>query len=150
MNYFRKAVGVLVLASAFVVGSASADDRDWMKYDGTVSIDATQFALIFGGSSGGGKLEFKGKSYEFKLTGLTAGINVGGSKVEGNGFVYDLTDIAKFPGTYKAFSAGGAAVAGAGTIYLKNENGVVMKLGTTSKGLALNLGSGSGVKVTMK
>ena len=61
MNYFRKAVGVLVLASAFVVGSASAEDRDWMKYDGTVSIDATQFALIFGGSSGGGEAQIPGQ-----------------------------------------------------------------------------------------
>jgi len=151
MNYFRMAVIVVALAGAFLVaGAATADDRDWQKYDASVSIDATQFALIFGGSSGGGKLVYQGKTYEFKLSGLTAGINVGGSKIEGNGFVYDLKDVSKFAGTYTAYSAGGAAVAGAGTVYLKNENGVIMKLGTTSKGLALNLGSASGVKVTMK
>ncbi len=151
MNTFRKALSVAALAGAFLVGGAAmAADPDWQKYDGTVSIDATQFALVFGGSSGGGKLAYQGKTYDFKLSGLTAGINVGGSKVEGNGFVYDLKDVSKFPGTYTAYSAGGAAAAGAGTVYLKNENGVIMKLGTTSKGLALNLGSASGVKITMK
>lgn len=151
MNYLRQAFSALTLAAAFLVaGAASAEDRDWTKYDGSVKIDATQFALIFGGSTGGGTLTFQGKTYEFKISGLTAGINVGMTKVEGNGFVYDLKDVAKFPGTYTSFSVSGAAGGGAGTLHLKNENGVIMTIGTTSKGLQLNAGSASGVTVTMK
>lgn len=150
MNYFKQALTAFAFSVILVSGAATAADRDWQKYDGSVKIDATQFALVIGGSSGGGTLDFQGKTYEFKLEGLTAGINVGMSKVEGNGFVYDLKDIAQFPGTYKVFSAGAAAVAGAGTVYLKNENGVIMTIGTTSEGLQLNLSSASGVKVKMK
>lgn len=151
MNFFRKASAVFALATALLVGgTAAAEDRDWQKYDGTVSIDAKQFALVFGGSTGGGTLEFQGKAYEFKISGLTAGINVGVTEVKGNGFVYDLKDVSKFPGTYTVFSTGGAAGAGAGMVHLKNENGVIMTIGTTSKGLSLNVGSASGVKVTMK
>jgi hypothetical protein len=151
MMNFKKALGVIAITAAFVVGGAvSAADRDWQKYDGTVSIDSTNFALVIGGSTGGGQLKFKDKAYDFKIAGLSAGVNVGVTKVEAAGFVYDLTDIAKFPGTYKAFSVSGTAGAGAGEIYLKNENGVIMKLASTSKGLQLNAGAASGVKVTMK
>lgn len=151
MNLFRKASAAFALATALLVGgAATAADRDWEKYDGSVSIDAKQFALVFGGSTGGGKLEFQGKTYDFKISGLTAGVNVGITEVKGNGFVYDLKDVAKFPGTYTAFSVSGAAGAGAGMLHLKNENGVIMTIGTTSKGLSLNAGSASGVKVTMK
>jgi hypothetical protein len=150
MNHFRQVLSALAFGAILVGGAATAADRDWQKYDGTVSIEATQFALVIGGSTGGGKLSFQGKTYDFKIAGLTAGVNVGMTKVEGNGFVYDLKDVAKFPGTYTAFSASGAAVGGAGTVHLKNENGVIMTLGTTSKGLQLNVGSASGVKITMK
>jgi hypothetical protein len=150
MNLFSKTLSALALGAILVGGAATAADRDWTKYDGSVSIDATNFALVFGGSTGGGKLTFKDKTYDFKISGLSAGINVGVTKVEGNGFVYDLTDVSKFPGTYTVFSVSGAAGAGAGMLHLKNENGVIMTLGTTSKGLQLNVGSAAGVKVVMK
>jgi hypothetical protein len=151
MTSLKKALGVLAVTAAFVVGGvAAAADRDWQKYDGTVSIDSTNFALVIGGSTGGGQLKFQDKVHDFKISGLSAGVNVGVSKVEAAGFVYDLKDVAKFPGTYKAYSVGGALGAGAGEIYLKNENDVIMKLAATSKGLQLNVSAASGIKVTMK
>jgi hypothetical protein len=151
MTSLKKALGVLAVTAAFVVGGvAAAADRDWQKYDGTVSIDSTNFALVIGGSTGGGQLKFQDKVHDFKISGLSAGANVGVSKVEAAGFVYDLKDVAKFPGTYKAYSVGGTLGAGAGEIYLKNENDVIMKLAATSKGLQLNVSAASGIKVTMK
>lgn len=152
MTNFKKALGVFAITAAMVVGgaAASAADRDWQKYDGTVSIDSTNFALVIGGSTGGGQLKFQDKVHDFKISGLSAGVNVGVTKVEAAGFVYDLKDVAKFPGTYKAYSVGGSLGAGAGEIYLKNENDVIMKLAATSKGLQLNVSAASGIKVTMK
>ena len=151
MTNFKKVLGVLAVTAAFVVGGvAAAADRDWQKYDGTVSIDSTNFALVIGGSTGGGQLKFQDKVHDFKISGLSAGVNVGASKLEAAGFVYDLKDVSKFPGTYTAYSVGGALGAGAGEIYLKNENDVIMKLASTSKGLQLNVGAASGIKVTMK
>lgn len=109
------------------------------------------FAAILGGSIGGGKLTFQGKAHEFKIGGLTAGANVGVTKMSAVGEVYELKDVAKFPGTYTKFDAAAAyGGAGAGAIYMKNENGVVMKLMSRAGGLQLNVGSASGVKVTMK
>jgi hypothetical protein len=150
MKFLKQTLVAIAFSAVLVGGAASAADPDWQKYDGSVSIDSTNFALVIGGSTGGGQLKFQGKTYEFKITGLSAGVNVGVTKVEANGFVYNLTDVAKFPGTYTAYSTSGAAGAGAGLVYLKNENGVIMKLGSTSKGLQLNVGAASGVKVVMK
>ncbi len=150
MNLFKQTMAAVAFSAVLITGVASAADPDWQKYDGSVSIDSTNFALVIGGSTGGGQLKFQDKTYDFKITGLSAGVNVGVTKVEANGFVYNLKDVAKFPGTYTAYSTSGTAGAGAGMVYLKNENGVIMKLGSTSKGLQLNVGAASGVKVVMK
>ncbi len=150
MNFFKQTLAAIAFSAVLIGGTASAADPDWQKYDGSVSIDSTNFALVIGGSTGGGQLKFQDKTYDFKITGLSAGVNVGVTKVEANGFVYNLKDVAKFPGTYTAYSTSGTAGAGAGMVYLKNENGVIMKLGSTSKGLQLNVGAASGVKVVMK
>jgi hypothetical protein len=66
------------------------------------------------------------------------------------GEVYDMKDVAKFPGTYTKFDASATLGGGVGALYLKNENGVVMKLTSRTQGLQLNVASATGVKVTMK
>ena len=149
MKNFRNVLGALALAAAFFAGGLALA-ADAKKPDGTVSIDSTQFALVLGGSTGGGTLTYQGKTHEFKLSGLTVGANVGVTKIEASGEVYDLKDIAKFPGTYVKFDATASFVEGASGLWLKNQNGVVMKLTADTKGLQLNVGSASGVKITMK
>ncbi len=149
MKNYLKTFGVLALVATFFAGglALAADDK---KPDGTVKIDSTQFALVVGGSTGGGTLTFKGKDHEFKLTGLTVGANVGVTTIDAVGDVYDLADVSKFPGTYTQWDASATLGGGAGALYLKNENGVVMKLTSRNKGLQINVGSANGVKVTMK
>jgi hypothetical protein len=120
------------------------------KPDGTVTIDETQFAVIVGGSVGGGKLSYKGAEHAFKISGLAAGANVGVSKMSAAGEVYDLKDLSKFPGTYTKLDASATAGGGVGALHLKNEHGVVMKLTSRTQGLQLNVGTASGVKVTLK
>ena len=149
MNTRRNVLGVIA-AVAVSLASHVALAADPKKADGTITIEETQFAVIVGGSVGGGKLTYKGKTTEFKIGGLTAGANVGVSKMSATGEVYDLKDIAKFEGTYTKFDAGIAFGGGAGALYLKNEHGVVMKLTSRTQGAQLNIASASGVKVTMK
>jgi hypothetical protein len=140
-----------LFATIMLIGSGLAVAADAKKPDGTVAIEETEFALILGGSVGGGKLTYKGKVHEFKIDGLTAGVNVGVAKTAASGEVFDLTDLSKFPGKYVKFDAGAAyGGMGGGLIYLKNEHGVVMKLKERSGGLQLNVASASGVKITMK
>jgi hypothetical protein len=149
MRIHLKAFGVFAMAITLLAASL-AFAADKKKPDGTVSINETQFALILGGSVGGGKLNYGGKTYDFKIGGLTAGANVGVSKMKAAGDVYDLKDVAKFPGIYTKFDASATLGGGAGALYLKNENGVVMKLTSRSKGLQLNVASANGVSVEMK
>ena len=149
MRTARSMAGAIA-ATILLATSGIALGADAKKPDGTVSIDETQIAVIVGGSWGGGKLTYGGQTYDFKINGLTAGANVGASKMSAAGDVYDLKDVGKFPGTYTKFDASATLGGGVGALYLKNENGVVMKLTSRTQGLQLNLASANGVKVTMK
>jgi hypothetical protein len=141
----------IAFTAIMLIAATLAVAADAKKPDGTVAIEETDFAVILGGSVGGGKLTYQGKVHDFKIGGLTAGVNVGLSKMSAVGEVYELKDVAKFPGTYTKFDAAATyGGAGAGALYMKNENGVVMKLTSRTGGLQLNVGSASGVKVTMK
>jgi hypothetical protein len=146
---YRKMTGSVLLAAALLVGGLALA-ADAKKPSGTVTIDETQFAFILGGSVGGGTLTFQGKEYPFKVGGLTAGANVGVSKMSAAGEVYDLADISKFPGTYTKLEASITLGGGVGGLRLKNENGVIMRLESRTQGLQLNVGSASGIKVTME
>ncbi len=149
MMNIRKITGPILLATTLLVGSLALA-ADAKKPSGTVAIDETQFAFILGGSVGGGKLMFEGQEYPFKVGGLTVGANVGVSKMSAAGEVYDLTDISKFPGTYTKLEASITLGGGVGGLRLKNENGVIMRLESRTQGLQLNVGSASGIKVTME
>jgi len=148
MQDYRRITGYLLLAAALLVsGMALAADAKMPV--GKVSIEEKQIGLILGGTWGGGTLTFEGKEYPFKLTGLSAGMNVGISKMSASGQVYDLMDVSKFPGTYTKLDASVALGGGMGGLRLKNENGVIMTLHSRTKGLDLNLGKVSGITVTM-
>lgn len=149
MNMTRRMAGAFA-ATMLLAASSLTLGADMKKPDGTVSIDETQFAVIVGGSFGGGKLQYDGKTYDFKISGLTAGVNVGASKMSATGEVYDLKDVSKFAGTYTKFDASATVGGGVGAIHMKNENGVIMKLTSRTQGLQLNIGSANGVKVTLK
>lgn len=149
MMNIRKITGPILLTTMLLMGSLALA-ADAKKPSGTVAIDETQFAFILGGSVGGGKLMFEGQEYPFKIGGLTVGVNVGISKMSAAGEVYDLTDISKFPGTYTKLDASIALGGGVGGLRLKNENGVIMRLESRTQGLQLNVGSASGIKVTME
>ncbi|MGA7982751.1 MAG: DUF1134 domain-containing protein [Chromatiaceae bacterium] len=148
MLNIRKTAGHVALAATLVAGGLALA-ADAKKPDGTVTIDETQFGFIVGGSTGGGTLTFNGKKYPFKLSGLSLGANVGVSKMSARGDVYDLKKLSQFPGTYTKLDASVALGGGMGGLHLKNENGVIMRLESRTKGLQLNLGM-SGVTVTME
>lgn len=148
MRHHTRLLGALSLAAALMAATLVIG-AEKKAPDGTVAIDETQFAMIVGGSTGAGTLTYKGGEHAFKLSGLSVGANVGAAKVSAVGDVYDLKDLSRFPGTYTRFDASAALGGGAGTLYLKNEKGVVMKLTSRNQGLQLNIGSATGVKVTM-
>jgi hypothetical protein len=145
----RKILGSIIVTLTLLVG-VQVFAADAEKPVGKVSIEEKQFGLLLGGSTGSGILTFHGKKIPFELKGLSAGLNVGVSKMSAAGEVYALKDISQFPGTYTKVDAAVAVGGGAGALHLKNENGVVMTLHSRTKGLDVNLGSISGLTVTLK
>jgi hypothetical protein len=111
-----------------------------LKPSATIRIEQVQLAWIGSGNLGGGKLEFGGKTYDFTIGGLGIG-GFGVSKITATGTIYNLSKISDFPGSYVQ-GRYGLAVGGASTgeLWLKNANGVVMKLKAERQGLALSLG----------
>ena len=147
MTSIRKVLSFFILGLSILSFGLSAADAP-KKPSGTVSINETQFALIVGGSTGGGVLTYQGKKYPFKIGGMSLGANVGVSKLSASGEVYDLTQLSKFPGTFTKLESSITLGGGVGGTVLKNENGVIMRLTSTSEGLQLNL-SASGVTVKL-
>lgn len=107
---------------------------------GTVQISQTQIAFIGSGNLGGGKLNFGGKSYPFTIGGLGIG-GFGFSKIEAQGTVYNLKNLADFPGAYVQ-GRYGIAVGNksTGELWLTNVTGVALSLEAKRQGLALSLG----------
>src|SRR5436190_18325933 len=105
MNTQSRAIAILATMLSLIAGgmALAADEK---KPDATVTINETQFAVILGGTVGGGNLSFQGKTHDFKIGGLTAGANVGVSKLSATGEVYDLKDLSKFAGTYTKLDTG--------------------------------------------
>jgi hypothetical protein len=121
------------------IGSSAAAAQDLVK-TGTLQIEQVQVAFIGSGNLGGGALNFAGGSYRFKIGGLGVG-GIGISKMTATGNVYNLKDVAYFPGAYLQLRTG--VVVGdlsRGKLWLKNSNGVVLELWTERRGLALSLG----------
>jgi hypothetical protein len=145
----RKYASRLFLVATILAGGLAFAEKAKQPV-GKVSIEEEQIGLIVGGSIGGGTLTFEGKEYPFKLKGLSAGMNVGLSKMSASGEVYDLTKVSQFPGIYTKLDASVAVGGGMGGLRLKNQNGVIMTLHSRTAGLDLNLGTVSGVTITME
>ncbi|WP_243367127.1 hypothetical protein [Fundidesulfovibrio soli] len=107
--------------------------------DGKLTMEFGQGGFILSASGGNGVLTFKGRKHVFKIGSLGVG-GLGVSKVTAEGEVYNLSKLEDFPGAYFQARAGYAAGDGKGVLWLENSNGVVLKLRTKTKGLALTLG----------
>lgn len=107
---------------------------------GTIEIEQYQVAFIGSGNLGGGTLHFGDQSHGFTIGGLGVG-GFGVSKINATGEVYNLTDLAYFPGAYVQGRYGLAvADVSAGELWLENTSGVVLRLEAERVGLALSLG----------
>jgi hypothetical protein len=118
------------------------------KPDATLMMSEGQVALGIGWSWGKGTLSFKKKKYEFKVDGLSV-VDVGITKATSKGKVYNLKKIEDFDGNYTAMAAEGTLGGGAGVTKMKNQNGVVIELVSTTQGANLKLAA-EGVKFAIK
>jgi hypothetical protein len=88
------------------------------------------------------------KQYKFKLSGVSV-VDVGGAGITAEGEVYNLASPADLSGNYSAVTAGLTVIEGGSVAYLKNDNGVVIKLHSQTGGLRFNL-SANGMHITLQ
>jgi hypothetical protein len=133
------AAGLMVLC--ILSGGAFAQNSPPARRSGSVSIHQVQVAFIGSGTTGGGTLYFRGRSYRFRLGGLGIG-GFGISTVDATGNVYNLHRLEDFNGVYGQARYGWAVgEAGKGQMWLQNSNGVYLRLHARRQGLALSLGA---------
>jgi hypothetical protein len=126
-------------------GLAVAQDK---KPDATLTMSEGQVALGIGYSWGKGVLTYQGKEYPFKVKGISV-VDIGITKATSMGKVYNLKKLEDFNGNYTAASAEGTIAGGAGALTMKNQNGVVIDLVSTTAGVNLKL-SVEGVSLTLE
>lgn len=118
------------------------------KVSGTVSIESKSIAIGVGVQWGHGTLTMDdGSTHKFKVNGLSI-VDLGISKIQASGEVFHLVEAQDLVGTYLSGEAGAALIGGGATIAMKNENGVVIQLKSTQKGVKLTLAA-QGLKVSM-
>ncbi len=130
---------------AFIMASVPAQAA---KPDATLRLSEGSVAVGIGWSWGKGVLTYKGKSYPVKVEGLSVG-EVGVSKAQATGDVFNLKRVEDFTGLYAAAGAEGTAVKGAGVIALRNERGVSITLKSVTKGANLKLAA-EGLKLSLE
>ena len=145
MKLRARVMGVVVSSLLMVTALAVAQDG---PPSGKVWVESRSVAIGIGVSWGDGKLSFQGKDHIFNVNGLSV-IDLGVSKVTANGEVFNLKKLSDFNGNYVAGTAGATVGGGAGAVIMKNQNGVVLKLTSTSQGVQLTL-AGSGVDIKLK
>jgi len=111
------------------------------KADATVEFNGGSVAAGVGVSWGAGVLKFQGRSYAFKVNGLSVGA-VGISQASASGEVYGLKKLEDFNGNYVAGGAGLTVAGGAGVVGMKNQNGVTISVKATTQGAKVVLGGG--------
>jgi hypothetical protein len=143
------AAGLLVTGACTSQVELGPDAIAGKAPDGTVELHEVQVAYIGSGSTGGGTLHYRGRSHPFSVSGIGVG-GVGASTVKAAGEVYNLSDIARFPGTYGQARYGFAlGRMSGGEMWLQNEAGVIMRLKAQREGLMLSLG-GDAMEVSMR
>ena len=130
--------GLLAVPFLFAANAAMAEEK---TASGTITIDEYQIMWVVGGDIGGGTLDFQGQSHKFKMGGVKLG-GFGAHKVKLDGDVWNLNDLADFPGVYAAAEVGlTVGDAGKGDFWLENDKGVKLRLKSpSSKGIALAVG----------
>ncbi|MGO9018524.1 MAG: DUF1134 domain-containing protein [Syntrophobacteraceae bacterium] len=146
-----KMVGVVILGLFLVSGglaAAQSEVNSGLPWDGLVKLSTTSVGVGIGAHWGSGTLTQAGKEYPLKVEGLSVG-NVGITKATALGEVYNLKKISDINGQYASVGAGATVGGGGAGITMKNANGVVIHVVTTTEGVNFSLGT-QGITITLE
>jgi hypothetical protein len=143
----RAVIGLVAVGSlvALVAGLALAQPK---KPDATLALTEGTVGVGIGFSWGKGTLTYQGKTYPVKVEGLSVG-DVGIQRATAMGDVYNLKKLADFNGNYTAGGAGATIGGGAGITTMRNQNGVVIEMKSTTQGADLKLAA-EGLKLSIQ
>src|SRR5262245_45915827 len=144
----RRITTFLAIAALGVALTAGAAEDEEKKPDATVRLSGGSVAAGIGYHWASGTLTYKGKEHPLEVKGLSAG-DVGATKTEASGKVYNLKSLADFDGNYTAVGGGATVAGGGGVVTMKNQNGVTVDLVATTQGVKFALGGG-GVDMKVK
>jgi hypothetical protein len=139
-------ISLMVIGSLIVLAHLTLAQEK--KPDATLHLSTGSVAIGIGFTWGSGVLTYQGKEHPFSVEGLSV-VDVGISKAEANGTVYNLKRLEDFDGNYTGVTAGAAIAGGAGATTIRNQHGVAIDLVGTSQGLKFKL-SVDGVKLALK
>lgn len=146
MKSYRTRLVAAALTALFAVGLAAPSQAD----TGTVRVVFTKGGIIVGAGSGRGVLVFKGRSYPFRVAGMSVGFTIGASTTNFHGHALNLRSPGDIQGSYAVAGAGGALAAGAGGVTLQNsQTGVVLQLAGGRVGVEMSAAVG-GVTITLE
>jgi hypothetical protein len=134
--------GILSVAFCLMAGFAQAADKS-ARPDATLRLSGGAVAAGVGISWGKGTLTYKGKQYPVSVSGLSLG-KVGITKVTASGEVYNLKRLEDFEGNYTTATADITLAGGHSGVTMKNQNGVLVIVRETSKGIDLTIGASGG------
>lgn len=140
-------VGILSVVFCLMAGFAQAAEKSTQP-DAMLHLRSGSVAAGVGISWGKGTLIYKGREYPVSVNGLSLG-KVGITKVTASGEVHHLKSLEDFSGNYTSTNADLTLAGGHSGITMKNQNGVVVVLHATSKGVDLTIGA-SGVDMKLK
>jgi len=130
---------VVVGALAASAGAARAQDG---RPDARLEFTSTAYGFLVGVNKGQGNLIFKERQYLFSVSSVKFG-TLGFTRVDAEGQVYRLRELADFPGRYYAAEGAFTLGQGGGGAVLRNEKGVTLYLQNLHKGVELTLGGAS-------
>ena len=144
-----RTIATLLVFTACVLTTSpvSSQDKPNKPADGFVHLSQGTIAVGIGYSWGGGTLSFGQKTYPLKIRGLSIG-QAGISQAEASGEVFHLSKLEDFNGNYTAAGVEGTVAGGAGATALRNQNGVVIYLTSTTRGLNFKVAA-EGVQISL-
>jgi hypothetical protein len=142
----RKWFTVLTLALGVMLAQPFAASAQ--APDGVIELSGGSVAAGIGYSWGSGTLIYQGKRYPLKVSGITLA-SVGISNYTAAGTVTGLTSPQSINGNFTSVAAGATLGGGGSVAAMKNQNGVVIQLSSTTAGLSLTLAA-AGVRISIR
>jgi hypothetical protein len=136
--------------SAITVGlMLAAPVASWAQTpDGVIELSGGSVAAGIGYSWGHGTLIYRGETYRLRISGVSLA-SVGVTHYTAAGSVDGLKSAESINGVFTSVSAGATLGGGANISAMRNQNGVVIHLTSTTAGLGLSLAA-EGMKVRIE